>query len=758
MLTTPKSLCYGCTACEAICPVDTISMHRDSEDFLYPIVDPTRCIKCNKCNIVCPAQQFIQDRYEQPECYATWNRNERVREKSSSGGIFTLLAQRIIENNGVVCGVAIEEGEVRHIIIDNLEDIAKLRGSKYVQSNVGTCYLEIKKILKAKRYVLFTGTPCQVAGLRNFLRKDSPYLLTADLVCHGVPSPKAWKRYLADQVGSSLPTEINFRAKPQGWNNFHLQLATQNTYYSKPFRADLFMHGFLHDLYSRPVCANCAFTTIQRQGDLSLGDFWGIAEYATELDDDKGTSLILLNSEKAKSYFTSIDESIIKPTRIPLKFASKHNPVLSYPCKHHKNREWFFSLLDNPRYSFQRALDFALTDGAEVAIMNMWWGCNYGANLTGYALQQSLQQLGYSSKLLHYTAGCIPDASYTGSVFEQFAKEMLNTTAKINTFSELSRLNASFDTFIVGSDQVWRYGYTSEADYQYFLDFVHPNKKLIACAASLGSSSVEYPRRMHEKIHCHLSRFDAISVREPDAVTLLEEMFHTKAQWIIDPVFMHDATWWSALADRCTDSLPKGYVARYVLDDSAELQSKIAEQLDGLSCVDAANLHGRKSSVYRWVKIIRDCDYLLTDSFHGMCFALIFRKPFLVLANRARGISRFTFLLESCGLSERLAAEIKDIKRSTLTAALDASDLDSQLAPLVERAKLFLEQSLKQPLQKNHMTYETMLAMENRQALQEISRKLLRFSIYKYKILSRICWGARKHRYLHALNRLLAKY
>ncbi len=390
--------------------------------------------------------------------------------------------------------------------------------------------------------------------------------------------------------------------------------------------------------------------------------------------------------------------------------------------------------------------------------MNLWWGTNYGANLTAYALQQKTQQLGYTSKLLFYTAGSIHDPHYKGSIFECFAQEMLQTTPKLNSLSELIAQSRHFDTFIVGSDQVWRYHYTSEADCQYFFDFVAPNKKLIACSASLGSDRVEYPQWMREMIRCHLSRFDAVSVREPDAVALLDEELDTEAQWIIDPVFMHDAAWWSRLADRCTEPLPESYVASYVLDDSEQLQSKIAEQLDGLHCVNTAEVQGEKGSVYRWVKVIRDCDYMITDSFHGMCFALIFRKPFLVLANRARGISRFSYLLESCGVKERLALEIEDIKRATLTAPLDAPALDARLAPLVERAQLFLEQSLKQPRQKNHMTYETMLAMENRHMLQQLRRRSLYLTILKYKMLSCVCWGARKQRYLHYLNRLLAKY
>ena len=216
--------CVGCSACKQICPMGAIEMIANNEGFLYPFINKSKCINCGACSRVCPLNSELIKK--EPQCYAVAGIDE-LREKSSSGGLFTLFASEIIKKGGVVCGAAFdEEFKVKHIIVDNLNDLDKLRGSKYVQSDIGDSYKKIKDYLNNDRYVFFTGTPCQVSGLYNYLEGDSEYLFTADLLCHGVPSPKIFKKFLDEIGGVKNISKIQFRDKEKGWKGVHFSYTT----------------------------------------------------------------------------------------------------------------------------------------------------------------------------------------------------------------------------------------------------------------------------------------------------------------------------------------------------------------------------------------------------------------------------------------------------------------------------------------------------------------------------------------------------
>lgn len=331
---TDKKDCCGCSACVQRCPKQCITMHSDEEGFLYPVVDKSACIDCGLCEKICPV--INQDEPKKPlKVYAAKNPNEEIRIKSSSGGIFTMLAERTINNGGVVFGARFNENwEVVHSYAESIDDIAAFRGSKYVQSRIGDTYCQTEKFLKDGREVLFSGTPCQIAGLRRFLRKDYKSLITADIVCHGVPSPLVWREYLdslfscnkvgGNMVSDSLKTisDISFRDKKYGWKKygFAVRQATDKTCNNSVYRPtdksqndeivlhetlgkNVFMRGFLKDLYLRPSCYSCPAKAGKSGSDITIADFWGIANYHPDFDDDKGCSLILLNTEKGcKTY------------------------------------------------------------------------------------------------------------------------------------------------------------------------------------------------------------------------------------------------------------------------------------------------------------------------------------------------------------------------------------------------------------------------------------------------------------------------
>lgn len=313
MLIFQKSACSGCCACVSACPKKCISMQQDNEGFLYPSIDDTQCIQCGLCEKVCP----VLNKYEtthQPIAYAVQNKDEKIREESSSGGFFTLLAEYIIGQGGIVFGAAFNGNfEVSHIAIDNKDDLGKLRGSKYVQSRIGDTYKEAKKYLEEGRYVLFSGTPCQVQGLLKYLGKEYEKLITQDIICHGTPSPFVWKTYLKDheaKAGSKIQ-KVVFRYKKYGWKSFSMYLEFSNgTKYEKTHTEDTYMRCFLADLCLRPSCYECNFKDKMRASDFTLADLWGVSNIIPEFDDNKGTSLVLVNSEKGRNIFTLLTEYI----------------------------------------------------------------------------------------------------------------------------------------------------------------------------------------------------------------------------------------------------------------------------------------------------------------------------------------------------------------------------------------------------------------------------------------------------------------
>lgn len=325
----PKDCC-GCNACAQRCPKHCIILTEDHEGFLYPKVNTELCIECGLCEKVCPV--INQKPKKGPlEVYAAINPDEQIRKESSSGGIFTLLAEKIIQENGVVFGARFDENwEVRHDYTETIEGLAVFRSSKYVQSRIEDNYLKAEKFLKEKRKVLFSGTPCQIAGLKKFLRKEYDNLLTVDFICHGVPSTKVWRMYLdetcrnlikrgsssnfIDEGRRSYIEAINFRHKILGRKRFSFFLKLNSAFIQsekntegifEPFSENAFMKAFLSDTILRPSCYQCPCKSGKSTSDITIADYWNIQQVLPEFDDDKGISLVLTNTSKGENIFSS---------------------------------------------------------------------------------------------------------------------------------------------------------------------------------------------------------------------------------------------------------------------------------------------------------------------------------------------------------------------------------------------------------------------------------------------------------------------
>lgn len=341
---TNKKACCGCGACAQACPVNCIRMAADAEGFRYPEVDEAKCIQCGLCQKICPVMHKNSRISSTPKAYAAYNLDEKVRMASSSGGVFSLVAEHVLAGNGVVYGAALtKDQKVRHIRVTDPEAMAALRGSKYVQSDTDGIYLQVKRDLDAGRPVLFTGTPCQVAGLRSFLRKEYDNLFCMDIICHGVPSPMVWEKYVAhrENIAESPVTQISFRNKSQGWKTYAVNFGFSNdAEYLEDYRKDAFMRAFLQDLCLRPSCYACAFKTANRISDMTLADFWGIENVCPEMDDDKGTSLVLLHSKTGEMLFEAIRGNL-RYREVDFEAAVKGNPAITESARKPENRDNF---------------------------------------------------------------------------------------------------------------------------------------------------------------------------------------------------------------------------------------------------------------------------------------------------------------------------------------------------------------------------------------------------------------------------------
>lgn len=306
-----KNKCYGCTTCLNSCPVGAIKMIEDEKGFLYPEVDEEKCISCGLCKKVCPYNKEISDN-NVLNAYAAKNKDDYIRSLSSSGGLFSVMANYVLDNNGIVVGVILDNNlDVKHVCIDNKEDLVKMRGSKYVQSNMIGIFPQIKKHLENQKMVLFTGTPCQCAGLRNYLKKDYNNLFICDLVCHGVPSPKLFKEHIDLLNKKGKVINYKFRSKVNGWHNHTEVICYENKEDYKSNISQSFKQFFGSNLNLRDSCYNCKFANIKRIGDITIGDFWGAEKKCKNFDDNKGISLVLINNKHGMHLFKTIKDELI---------------------------------------------------------------------------------------------------------------------------------------------------------------------------------------------------------------------------------------------------------------------------------------------------------------------------------------------------------------------------------------------------------------------------------------------------------------
>jgi len=342
-----RQQCTGCGACYNICPVGCIQMVPDAEGFLAPVVDEEQCTGCGQCQKACPELHLPRwARDIAPRVFACWNSNEDIRLQSASGGLFSALAERIFENGGTVVGATYaEELTVKHILVQDRENAYRLRNSKYVQSDMGKTYQRVEERLTSGIRVLFSGTPCQVAGLRGFLGKEYDNLITCDILCHGVPSPlcfSSYLEYLKNFLGEEVAA-INCRDKRYDWQRHAVFVRLVNSEEKRLSGAQKgYFRAFYRGLSLREACYECRYCSTQRVGDISLGDFWGIGKrvpfgHPTR----RGVSLGIVNTRKGEELFVRDDSRLAYEMR-PLEEAVAGNNCLSLTTGRHPDRDEFY--------------------------------------------------------------------------------------------------------------------------------------------------------------------------------------------------------------------------------------------------------------------------------------------------------------------------------------------------------------------------------------------------------------------------------
>lgn len=350
--------CVGCAVCMNRCPNSCINMEKDNEGFEYPVINKDQCCGCNSCIKICPvnARQKLYTSslkvLENSFVYAAKNNNSNMRKHSSSGGIFSLFAQNIINKKGIIVGAGFDENyHVKHYIVDSIYYLDKIIGSKYMQSFCGDVFLPIEKYLKQKRWVLFSGTPCQVAGLKSFLGKEYERLICIDVICHGVPSQAVWDTYL-DSVGIKKEEiqAVSFRDKVTGWKNYSITIKCKGEKkISQIWNQNSYMIGFVNDLYLRKSCYDCKFKGDYAVSDITLGDFWGLNVIDPEFDDDRGTTIMRVRTEKGQRLLNEIIDGI-QMKEFSYREAVSYNPSAEYSSNCYHNRKLFYENWDKEQF------------------------------------------------------------------------------------------------------------------------------------------------------------------------------------------------------------------------------------------------------------------------------------------------------------------------------------------------------------------------------------------------------------------------
>ena len=751
-LATENKLCTGCGACLNICPVDAITMDMDQEGFAYPKVQEEKCINCGLCEKRCPVLHPKYTNTEHPECYAMMAQDEE-RMTSSSGGFVPVAARWILKKGGSVYGAAWDRSwNVHHIEIRSETELYKIKGSKYLQGSVEQTYRSAKRKLEEGKWVLFTGLPCQIAGLYKILEKtNTEKLVTIDILCHGAPSYKVFRKYLEENYDLKTLERFDFRDKSVfGWSTEINCYFTNGEEIHRNHQEDEFYRAFLPCMIMRPSCGQCAFSRLPRQGDFTAGDFWGVERTEPKWNDNKGTSAILVNSKKAKKILHALASGMKLLEPVSMESVTYINKTVEHPFKSHSGRKHFFHSMDIK--PFNELAEHALSHRYDIGIVGLWYGINYGSILTYYALYHVVRSLGYDAVMLPKPNNLWDEHfNNPNTIGQKFIwKHCIVFLPYPNQYA-YCLANDNCKDFLVGSDVVWNYEICGrQSDMFFFLDWVEGGHKKIAYAASLGSGA-KGPDAYERAASCYLKQFDAVSIREKKAVDEVKgKTGRSDIVNVLDSVFLCSMQIYEEAIQNVKIVNKDPFVFAYILRNSyskenLSLIEMIGKSFSAVSYICAnprehdimQKVYGDRImpvlSVEEWIYYMKNAVFYFADSYHGLCFSLIFHKPFIIVYRATNdpniASERFRSLLRIVGLEDRLLEDTSvDLQKAgeLIKKPIDWDKVDEKLNRYREFSITWLKEALEKPIQKEYTVEDMIRDRENRKRLtmyNELSKK-----------------------------------
>lgn len=718
VLPSPNLFCTGCTACAMVCPVQAIRMVPDRIGSMVSEIDQAICIDCGKCRATCPlVNDTPKQRATEPSLFALQT-NDDIRSVSSSGGAFTAIAEHVLEQGGLIYAVIFDEDF--HAIFKRFEagdDLTPARGSKYVQSEPRDTFKHVQDDLAAGRQVCFVGLPCQVAGLIGFLGEQPEHLLTVDMLCNFAPPHALFRTYLEQDCDLPHLKDVRFRTKDFGWvadtckltfDDGHVEMRRENN--------DHFQKGYHKKLYMPKACEHCHFAGYPKQADLTIGDFWYINEHDPALDDKGGTSVLLVNSDQGQVIFDAIRDSLKACEKEPLRLLEKNRPEQAQPAP---ERDRFYELL--AKYPFDKAVDWALNHRYDVGVLGVWSENNYGSEITYFALYNFLRSLGLEVLMIERPADAAWKPNDRPVLFQHDPYDPADLSPLFASTAQMHELNRQCASFVLGSDQMWH----DELFYPFsqfgYLDYIHEDRNKISYATSFGTGAWNGTEDQRVLIQYYLKRFNAISVRETSGVEICQSVFGVNAHWAIDPVFICDRSVYRQLA---TPSDGSAYLGCYILDVTDEKKAALRDlsQRTGLPLhiITDARTPNRTlwdddlpvmfdASAEDWLSLFINAECIVTDSFHGMCFALMFHKPFIAIVNNGRGATRFRDYIEMLSLETCLVANAQTIVEQQMSfSQLDWEAIDRALQLRIDAGRQWLRTAIETSPKQELSTFDVL--------------------------------------------------
>lgn len=709
--------CTGCGACQNICPSHAIEMHAEAIEGYRPFVTKSLCIDCEKCIDVCPVLKEDKNLYFPIEGYAAVATDD-IRRKSSSGGFFSVAAQKILDLGGAVYGAAWSDKLVAvHMRITQIDDLSKLRYSKYVQSDTSNVFRAVEQDLKEKKIVLFSGTPCQVDGLISYMDAeniDTENLYLLDLICGDAPSPVLWEKFLCERYqDNGRPKDYRFRDKIHGWKVIsNCWEAGQDSY--TDIVEDYYLKGFLENMMFRTACEDCKYRKV-KPGDVTIGDFWKVQKYKPSIDRQRGVSTVLVNTEKGKCFLKKLkdDFAVFEPVEVEKLMDGggfRNNVNRGTECFRHQILEG--NTLKNA-YEAGRDLKY------DIGLVGEWCNHNYGSHLTYYALKKTFEKMGLSVLLIG------PPVTWWKYSRNIFGDERFRALPGLDDVAYLSLdeydyeyLNARCDMFCVGSD-------TTFHEFQFFdkkkyagLAWTDSGKGRIIYGGSFGTYDFNANKEKIEYLKYCFHRFDRISFRERAGVQLAEEVFNVESDYVLDPVFLLSAEEWRE-HEICPDGMEDkkfGIVFFYEDNGHDTDTEKFLEKLKlkyncGFYYVTRSD--SVKKNAIANVKIeellwlVDHAEMVLTNSFHVTALSIIFHKPFYAINRIMQLPARIPDILSTCGLKDRM---IMDYRYEEIDAddlkPIDYERVDNVLKQCIKNSKNWLADAVEKAKNKSDSSWD----------------------------------------------------